>query len=509
MKSFILKSILSAVLLSCAFSYVIFLNFTIFIALGFLLYFNQNHQHGLKITYLALLVANFISLFWITPVTSHTQYGLLVLILSSLQFIPYAISKVIKRYKPQVFISSWLFLEFILLNSTINFPIPVLGTALTHYPLLIQWWEITGVLGGSFWILVGNIIFLKLLENKMTAKQFIKLGALIIFPISLSLFLYWKNLNLQAVDTNFALLSTDLPCKDVKYNLKDNQVTQFLIDNSKKFQRQNSNAILVWPETALIAEININNLDTNQLLDTIRQELLEGNFCGLITGLFLKEDYSEKSNIHDFYLNEGRFIGDRFYFYNGLITLHDETYQYRNKEKLVPFNEFLPFPNIMGHLENIVYTGRKKFAPKEDVKNIVINNMSITPLICYESFTGNFVRQFTKQKSDIICVILNEGWYNNIRGFQISQGLSVARAIENRKYVVKSSNCGISCCINEKGKIVKYLHQNTNGLLEVNPKLNSQNTIYILIGDIGVLLIFLTLMLSYVLYCKKYKTISI
>jgi hypothetical protein len=98
MKPFILKSILSVVLLSCAFSYAIFLNFTIFIALGLLLYLNQNYQHGLKITYLALLFANFISLFWITPVTSHTQYGLLVLILSSLQFIPYVTAKVIKNY---------------------------------------------------------------------------------------------------------------------------------------------------------------------------------------------------------------------------------------------------------------------------------------------------------------------------------------------------------------------------------------------------------------------------
>jgi apolipoprotein N-acyltransferase len=429
-----------------------------------------------------------------------------VLILSSLQFIPYVTAKVIKRYKSEVFIISWLLLEFTLLNSTINFPIPVLGTALTHYPLLIQWWEITGVLGGSFWILVGNIIFLKLLENKITADMFLKLGLLIMFPIGLSLFLYLRNSNLQSINANFAILSTNLPCKDVKYNLKDNQVTQFLIDNSKKSQLQNSNTILVWPETALVTEININNLNTNQLLDTIYQELLEDNFDALITGLFLKEDYTETSNIHDFYLNKGRFKGDdRFYFYNGLITLYDETYQYRNKEKLVPFNEFLPFPNIMSHLENLVYTGPKKFAPKEDVKNIIINKMSITPLICYESFTGNFVRQFTKQKSDVICVILNEGWYNNMRGFQISQGLSVARAIENRKYVVKSSNCGISCCINEKGKIVNDLPENINGLLEVKPKLNSQNTIYILIGDIGTILIFFILIAFNVICYKKYK----
>lgn len=485
----ILQILISLILLILAFSHESYWNFTIFIVIGFLLKIVSNSKKGIIITYGLIFITNIISLLWIKPVVTYTQYILLCLVLTLLQIIPFFIFKSLSKNKITYFIISWLLVDYVLLNSFLNFPIPVIGNALTPYPFLIQWWEFTGVLGGSLWVLVINIFIFKI--NNFQLHQLLKIGIGIILPVSLSVIIMYNQRNNCQENKNvkFALVSTNFPCKSIKYNLGSKVLLNQMIKNTKSkinyLQEKNDAIILLWPETAITDFNSISNFRMNQSIKLIDEKLLENTNTTLITGLFLKEFYTEKSTIHPFYLHKGRFKGDEFYLYNGLASLSKESIDYRVKEKLVPFNEFLPFPTIGQYISKYVYTGPQKFSKKNNIKNIHIKNIKITPLICYESFTGDYVRKFTRKGGQIICVILNEGWYNNEKGFKISQDFAVARAIENRRFVMKISNCGITSYIDTKGNIINQFNQNTNDVLVVNPSISNYNTIYQKIGDFG------------------------
>ena len=73
------------------------------------------------------------------------------------------------------FVFFWLAFEFLYLRAQINFPWTMLGNGFAKEVWTIQWYEWTGVLGGSLWVLVMNILVFKLLKgwrtNRSSAKR--------------------------------------------------------------------------------------------------------------------------------------------------------------------------------------------------------------------------------------------------------------------------------------------------------------------------------------------------
>ena len=74
--------------------------------------------------------------------------------------------------------------------------------------------------------------------------------------------------------------------------------------------------------------------------------------------------------------------------YNSLVVLNNESellYKY-NKNKLVPFGEFLPFENILNNLGfKKITEGHGSFLAGQENKNLLVEKLNILPLICYPS----------------------------------------------------------------------------------------------------------------------------
>ena len=126
-----------------------------------------------------------------------------------------------------------------------------------------------------------------------------------------------------------------------------------------------------------------------------------------------------------------------------------------NKNKLVPFGEFLPFENFFSKfgLKKITQ-GYQSFSSDNKRKIININNVNFVPLICYEIIYSGKINK-TKDDFDLILNISEDGWFGNSVGPYQHFSHSIFRSIEEGKSLIRSANNGISAFINSKGQIIK------------------------------------------------------
>ena len=111
-----------------------------------------------------------------------------------------------------------------------------------------------------------------------------------------------------------------------------------------------------------------------------------------------------------------------------------------NKNKLVPFGEFLPFENLLGRfgLKKITQ-GYQSFSSGNVRKVINLNDFSFMPLICYEIiYSGNLNKN--NKDFDFIINISEDGWFGDSIGPKQHFAHSIYRAIETGKYILRSSN---------------------------------------------------------------------
>ena len=142
-----------------------------------------------------------------------------------------------------------------------------------------------------------------------------------------------------------------------------------------------------------------------------------------------------------------------------------------NKVNLVPFGEFLPFERLLKKIGFKTITKSYQSYSRGAERNIIEINKSdlslkILPLICYEIiYTGKI---FNNSNFDLIINISEDGWFGKSIGPKQHFVHSIFRAIESGKYVLRSSNNGISAIINPSGYIEKQLNLNETGYLDFN-----------------------------------------
>ncbi|MCY1378564.1 Apolipoprotein N-acyltransferase [compost metagenome] len=106
------------------------------------------------------------------------------------------------------------------------------------------------------------------------------------------------------------------------------------------------------------------------------------------------------------------------------------------------------------------------------------------PVICYESLWGDWIGTSVKNGAQFIAIITNDGWWGNTSGKDQHLMYAKLRAIETRRWVVRSANTGISAFINQRGDIVQQTKWWTRTALKNDINLNEELTSYVNTGDI-------------------------
>ncbi|MDC0937455.1 apolipoprotein N-acyltransferase [Pelagibacteraceae bacterium] len=188
-------------------------------------------------------------------------------------------------------------------------------------------------------------------------------------------------------------------------------------------------------------------------------------------------------------------------FYNSLLLVNNELdiiKQY-DKQKLVPFGEFLPFEKLLNKfgLKKIT-EGHGSFKKGEKNTNIKIDQLNILPLICYEVIFTSIIQK-ANFDTNLIINISEDAWFGSTIGPDQHYAKSIFRAIENGTFFLRSANKGISAIIDNKGVLIKKLNRNEIGNIEYETPLIKPN--YKNKND----LIFFILLFTYLLIYKIFK----
>ena len=183
-------------------------------------------------------------------------------------------------------------------------------------------------------------------------------------------------------------------------------------------------------------------------------------------------------------------------YYNSLLIVNNklEIIQQYNKQKLVPFGEFLPFGSVFKKF------GLKKITEgygsfKRGIKQsaIKIDQLNILPLICYEVIFTKFIQE-ANSNTNLIINISEDGWFGDTIGPNQHYAKSIFRAVEKGTFLLRSANKGISVILDNKGAAIKKLNRNEAGNIEMEVPLiksiNSKNDLIFFILLITYLIIF-------------------
>ncbi len=175
-------------------------------------------------------------------------------------------------------------------------------------------------------------------------------------------------------------------------------------------------------------------------------------------------------------------------FFNSLLLVNNEleVVQQYNKQKLVPFGEFVPFESLLNKFGfKKITEGHGSFQKGNEKNNIKFNLMNILPLICYEVIFTSLIQQ-ANPGTNLIVNISEDGWFGDTIGPDQHYVKSIFRAIENGTFLLRSANKGISAIVNNKGIVIKKLNRNEAGNIEfdvplINSKKNKNDLIFIIL----------------------------
>ena len=173
-----------------------------------------------------------------------------------------------------------------------------------------------------------------------------------------------------------------------------------------------------------------------------------------------------------------------------------------NKNKLVPFGEFIPFENFFRKfgLKKITQ-GYGSFSNDVERKIININNINFIPLICYEIIYSGKINK-TNTDFDFIINISEDGWFGNSVGPYQHFSHSIFRSIEEGKNLIRSANNGISAFINPKGQIINQIKSTERGVIEIKSFEQRKKTLFSSSGN-KIFFYFLLFYISLFFFLKK------
>ena len=219
--------------------------------------------------------------------------------------------------------------------------------------------------------------------------------------------------------------------------------------------------------------------------------------------------YFDKDHLIGLGITKREAKNDNYKYFNSFSVFDHKLNLIENydKIKLVPFGEILPFENIMNKVGLKIITNNIESFSKGNKRdffkiNIDKEQLKFLPLICYEIiYSGNLTKNFD---FDFILNISEDGWFGKSIGPKQHFSHSIFRAIENGKYILRSSNNGMAAIINPLGQIEKKINYGETGYIDFNKRRDLNETIFSILGNT----VFILLILMYIFFIISFNRFS-
>ncbi len=491
-----LLSFLSGILLVISFpetGSAFYVSFIAWIPLLFVIQFiakNKKSTHIFPHAYFTFLLYNIGCTWWI--VNADMTAGILaflantLLMALTLTLCVWLIKRWNNKYFSLIVLSTWISFEFLHFHWDLSWTWLTLGNVFANVPEIILWYSVTGVFGGSIWILITNLLIFSKLNQRISTKRFtFTLLLLLVFPIGISFVIFSKETKGEKVPV-CVLQPNEDPYKS-KFIRSDSEQFSDLLNLANQSKHKNKiPQLFIAPETALLPNAAINEDEINQADFTlvIKNQMAAWKNSELFIGASTYRFFPTSNSFASQFIEEENTYYEKYN--SSLLFSPGKDPQLVHKSKLVLGVEKIPFAKIFPFMNSLAITlgGTSGVLGVESETRIIKSKFgTFAPVNCYESIYGDFVRQQCKKGASFICIITNDGWWGDTPGYKQHFALARLRAIENNRWVVRSANTGFSGIINNLGQVkVKTKWWEKEGF-SYNIEQISTQTIYTLFGD--------------------------
>lgn len=517
-------SILSGTLMSIAFPFSGSLIPIVFIAWIPLLLMedhvlNNNYRSGKVFihAYVTFFIFNLGSTWWVWN-ASLGGASLAIILNSLLMSIAFYCFHLTKKYvgKKEGYISLpiyWIAFEYFHHNWEMSWTWLSMGNYFSIVPSWVQWYSYTGILGGTLWILVINLMIYRIIQNVYFKKESWRIqtplvwisGIFLLVPLIISLSMYYTYEE-ESRPLEVVVLQPNIDPYNEKFIIGglDKQLEK-LVELAESKVTSNT-GLIVAPETAISASFFEEELTQLQFYDYLTKEKKKLYDIPWYIGASTMHIYKKKHSRASFPLNSGP--GFIEHYNTSLLINEDNMPSFVHKSKLVPGAEIIPFSDIFPFLEDwSIQSGGPSGSLGVEKEPMIFktNRFNFAPVICYESVYGEWVTEQCRKGAELICVATNDGWWGDTPGYKQHMSFSRLRAIENRRSVVRSANTGISCFINQRGDVLQPTDWWVPASIRQEVNLNSEQTFYTTYGNIlGRSLGFVSVLLLLFTFVKRF-----
>jgi len=463
-------------------------------------------KHVFRLCFSGFVLWNFASIFWVFNSLNAVMATWIAAILS---LIPFGLGAFLMALSFRLYyqlrlntgklisfiglICFWIGYEYLHQTWDLAFPWMNLGNGFAEFHQLIQWYEYTGVYGGTLWVLVSNLLLFEVYQlysdkvkvyTKQQRNRLLAGSALVILlPIIASTIIYY-NYKEEPNPSNVVVVQPNIDPYFKYGSLTPKAQIEACIRLSQSVAQSNTE-YFIWPETAITGFVQEDNFINESHFDMLRGFLAPYKNGNLLSGIESFQTYDNQKTTSARHDKRLKIYIDSF---NAAVQVENSSkVQFYHKSKLVPGAEQIPFGEALAFLKPIFagFGGASGSYGKQDKPSVFYSQSGIgaAPVICYESIWGEYVSDYVKQGAQFIAIVTNDGWWGNTSGKDQHLLYAKLRSIETRRWIARSANTGISAFINQRGDIVQKTKWWVATALKADINLNTELTFYTKHGD--------------------------
>ena len=381
-----------------------------------------------------------------------------------------------------VLVSAWIATEYWYTVGEFSFPWLILGNGFCEVPWAVQWYEYTGVFGGSLWVLITNILLFEAWRTRRRATAAAAVLAAVV-PVAVSALIWFRCEPSSDRTLRVSVVQPNVDCYD-KFSGDSGWQERNLLD---LLSRTPADAdFIAMPETALTEYIFEPSVASAAIVDSIASRLRAiGSQATVVTGANTWVNYTpaERSRTARYKASLGYYD----LFNSALAVTPAGATDIYHKSRLVIGVEKMPMPKLFEWLSFLVIdlggtVGQLGVGSEASVFTSA-EGVKAGPAICYEALYGDWYGGFVRKGAQAMLVISNDGWWGDTPGYKRLFAFCRLRAIEHRRSIARSANTGISGFIDERGRDGQRLGWDERGVLTSDITLNDRLTFYTRYGD--------------------------
>lgn len=362
----------------------------------------------------------------------------------------------------------WTGLEYMQSLGELGFPWNQMANTQTHMQPFIQFASFSGSYGISFWVILMNVLLFRLMRNFGKNRQTLYCLAAIVLAVGLPALHGMISIpsgKPEYPSMRVALIQGNIdPYKKWTSTFLD---SNFTVYRSLTEKSNIANQLIVWPETATPCYLRYRYQYRSQV-----EAIAKSAGCPILTG-------SPDVDWND---------TDREETFNAALLIQPRSHELQSyyKLKLVPFSERVPFMDKFEFFYKWLcdlHLDVGSYAPGDSIRNFHLRTESgdvfFGTAICFDSIFPFHVREYVRKGANFLTIITNDGWFGKTSGPYQHAQIAVLRAIENRRWIIRCANTGISGYIDPWGRYVQRSSIYKEAVMQQAIQLRSDCTFFV------------------------------